>query len=266
MRYGARRQLLVITRGHPFARQEFAALFDSWPDVSTSFVEHPAAEVFYDPSVLARFDAVVFYDMPGIDFAHRSPLRFVEPSPAVRDGMRDVLDRGTPIVFLHHAIAAWPTWPQYGEWTGARFLYAPGSVGGVAYPDSGYRHEVTHRVVPVDSSHPLFAGLSDGYEITDELYLCPVHLDRVEILATSTATFTSEHFYSAAQAIAGKRNSSDGWTHPDGSNAAVWAQRIGPSQTVTVLGGDGPDAYANPGFRTLLRNAVEWTIEGTERQ
>jgi hypothetical protein len=263
LRYGAPANVLLVTKGHPYARDAFHALFDAIADCAVTHVEHPAAQVFFDPAQAAPYDAIVLYDMPGIDFAQRSPLRFVPPSDAVKRGFRALLEAGKGIVFLHHAIAGWPAWPEYGEWTGARFLYAPGRAYGRDYPDSGYRHDVKHRVTPVDPRHPVCAGVEAGYEITDELYLCPVFEERVTPLLRSSHAFVAENFYSSARAIAGQMYSSEGWTHPPGSNLAAWAQRIGRSQTVTILGGDGPVAYENTGLRRVIENAIRWVAAET---
>jgi hypothetical protein len=266
IRYGAKLNVLLVTKGHPFARDAFHALFDAIPDCAVTAVEHPAAELFFSPALAAPYDAIVLYDMPGIDFAQRNPLGMVAPSEALKRGWRTLLASGKGIVFLHHAVAAWPLWPEYGEWTGARFLYAPGEAFGKSWPDSGYRHDVKHRVTPVDPKHPLFAGIEGGYEISDELYLCPVLEERVTPLARSSHAFVPENFYSSAQAIAGKMFSNAGWSHPRGSNLAAWSQRVGKSQTATILGGDGPVAYENPGFRRLVENAIRWVAEETRKR
>lgn len=265
IRYGAKLSVLLVTKGHPFARDAFHAMFDAIPDCAVTAVEHPAAELFFDPVRAAPYDAIVLYDMPGIDFAQRDPLRFVPPPEALKRGWRALLDAGKGIVFLHHAVAGWPAWPEYAELTGARFLYAPGRVRGRDFPDSGYRHDVKHFVTPVDPKHPVAAGIEGGYEISDELYLCPVFEDSVTPLMRSSHAFVPENFYSAALAIAGRMSSAEGWTHPPGSNLAAFGQRVGRSQTATILGGDGPAAYANPGLRRLLENTIRWVVTETAR-
>ena len=265
IRHRAKLNVLLVTKGHPFARDAFHAIFDAIPDCAVTAVEHPAAEVFFSPGMATTYDAIVLYDMPGIDFAQRDPLGFVAPPEALKRGWRALLASGKGIVFLHHAIAAWPAWPEYGDWTGARFLYAPGEARGQSYPDSGYRHDVKHTVTPVDAKHPVAAGIERGYEINDELYLGPVFEELVTPLMRSSHAFVPENFYSSALAIAGKMHASEGWTHPRGSNLAAWAQRIGRSQTATILGGDGPAAYENPGLRRLLENTIRWVADETRK-
>jgi type 1 glutamine amidotransferase len=161
------------------------------------------------------------------------------------------------MVFLHHAIAGWPRWPEYAEILGGRFHYVPAELRGRPWPDSGYRHGVRHRVTP-ECEHPMLAGLEDGFEIEDELYLCPIFEDSVVPLLRSDAAFEAEHFYSAALAISGERDSNRGWSHPTGSSLVAWCHRRGNSPLAYIACGDGPDAYANPAFQRLLENAVRW--------
>ena len=37
----------------------------------------------------------------------------------------DLLTAGKGMVFLHHAIAGWPLWPEYGEVIGDAFFICP---------------------------------------------------------------------------------------------------------------------------------------------
>ena len=59
-------------------------------------------------------------------------------------------------------------------------------------------------------------------------------------------------------AIRGEMFSRRDWAHPPGTNLIGWARRHGASPIVYLAMGDGPNAYANPGFRKVLENAVRW--------
>ena len=48
---------------------------------------------------------------------------------------------------------------------------------GTAYPSSGYTDEIRHHITVLDQEHPVCAGLGDGFDIEDELYLHPVFDD-----------------------------------------------------------------------------------------
>ena len=162
------------------------------------------------------------------------------------------------MVFLHHAIAGWPAWAEYADIIGGRFLYVPGELRGEARVDSGYRHNVEHTIRVV-GDHPITAGVPAEFSITDELYLYEVFEDDVEPLLVSDYEFTDRHFYSAAKVVVeGKMSDNEGWQHPRGSNLIGWTKTAGKSRIVYLQCGDDPVAYANPHFRQLIKNAVEW--------
>ncbi len=259
LRYDAPLNVLLFTKGHPFQRDAFHAVFDGMGDIAVTAVEHPAAEAFYSPDTAAPFDTIVCYDMPGIQFRPGKPPVFHEPPAAVIEGFEALLAAGKGFVFLHHALAGWPTWERYAEVMGGRFLYEPAKVGGVDRPDSGYHHAVTHRVTAADPAHPITDGIGDGFEITDELYLAEIFEDRVTPVLRSDAKFEADAFYSASRALRGELFSNEGWEHPSGSDLVAWTREEGASRIATFLAGDGPVAYENPAFRRILENAIRWT-------
>ena len=258
LRFGAELQVLLVTKGHPFERDPFFAVFESWPGIACTAVEQPAAQAFFTPSAAEPYDAIVLYDMPGIEFRSGAGPVFHPPPPSFVKGFRELLEHGQGLVFLHHAIAGWPAWPEYAEILGGRFLYEPGTVRGRDLPCSGYRHGVKHRVSVVDPVHPVLEGLGDGFEIEDELYLFEAFENDVVPLLRSDYEFVDENFHSAALAVRGEMFSRRDWSHPPGTNLVGWAHRYGQSPIVTLLSGDGPTAYANPAFRKLVENAVRW--------
>ena len=263
IRYGAETNVLLVTKGHPFDRDAFAAIFESFAEVATTTVEQPAAQRLLEPAAASPYDAIVFYDMPGIEFRPGAPPLFHPPPPELVDGFHQLLDAGKGLVFLHHAIAGWPAWPEYADIVGGRFLYQPGELRGELLPDSGYRHDVRHRVRVVHPSHPVCAGLDASFEIVDELYLFRAFEDRVEPLLRSDYPFVDEHFHSAANAIEGRFGSREGWSHPPGTDLIGWTHRYRSSRIVYLACGDGPSAYASPELRRLIRNAIAFVANGS---
>ena len=256
-------EILLITKGHPFDRAALFSMFDELPDVGWTHVEQPAAEALFAPEEAARFDAFVFYDMPGIRFRAGGAPEFLAPDGRLKERLHSLLERGQGMVFLHHAIAGWPAWPEYAEIIGGRFLYLPDTLRGVPRQDSGYRHGVTHEV-RVLRDHPVTAGVPETFGMTDELYLFEVFEDSVEPLLASDYGFTRDNFYSAARAVRdGRMFDNAGWEHAPGSNLVGWTRTQGNSRIVYLQGGDDPIAYANPDFRRLLRNAVHWVSRRT---
>jgi uncharacterized protein len=260
IRYGEPLNVLVSVKGHPFDRSAFGAVFDEMDGVSAAIVDQPAAAALMSPKGMAGFDALVLYDMPGIDFRSPGGPRFVEPSEAVKAGFTAMLDAGVPVVALHHAIAGWPAWPEYADFLGGRFLYEPATLRGAPRLDSGYRHDVAYEAVAAAPGHPILEGLPDHVPFNDELYLFEVFEADVTPLLRARHAFKRDGFYSAAQAVAGRMFSNEGWDHAPGPDLIGWTKRARKSPLVYLQPGDGPPTYENPHYRRLLRNALTWAV------
>lgn len=263
--YAAQQRLLTIARGHPYDREAFAALFEGLSEYDVCHVEQPLAQSCLNTDTAAAYDAIVCYDMPGVDFTSGDPApRLVAPEPQFIDHFEAMLDAGVGMVFMHHSIAAWPAWPAYAEIIGGRFHYRPADLRDTHWPDSGYRHEVAHCVSTV-GEHPVLEGVPAQFEISDELYLCPVFEEDVIPLLRSDYVFEDENFYSAASAVAGDMNSREGWSHPPGSNLVGWVKSWGNSPIVYLQGGDDARALGNEHFRKLVHNAIRWVSGDSAR-
>ncbi len=258
IRYDQPLNVLVIAKGHPYERDAFMAIFDDLPGIACSLVEQPAAQKLMTRHGMAGFDALVLYDMPGLDFSAPGAPRAVAPDPEFQQGFLDLLDAGKGVVALHHAIAGWPAWPEYAQLLGGRFLYSPATLRDTPRQDSGYRHDVPHQVRVLDETHPIAAGLPATFPLTDELYLFEVFDDLVEPLLASSHTFTQDNFYSAVQAVSGQMFSNTGWSHPEGSNLIGWTKRARNSPLVYLQPGDGPATYNDPNYKRLIENAIRW--------
>ena len=262
--YNSPTNILVSVKGHPYPRDDFFDVFESMEGIAYTAVEQPASQVFLTPEHAGLFDGAVLYDMPGIDFSSQPP-RLVAPPESLQRGLPALLERGFGLVFLHHAVAGWPLWPEYGEIVGGRFLYRPGTVRGQPCPDSGYRHAVAHNI-RVLQDHPVTDGVERNFPLTDELYLYEVFDDSVIPLLDSDYTFDREHFYSAELAVTGRLYSNEGWEHPPGSSLVGWVKHYRNSPVVYLQPGDGSEAYRDPNFRRLLNNAVRWVTSVEARE
>ena len=258
------KEVLLVTKGHPFERAPFFEMFDAMPGVNCTHVEQPAAQALFNQKQARRYDAYVLYDMPGIRFRQGAAPEFLEPDEDYKRDFLALLEAGHGFVFLHHAIAGWPAWEEYAGIIGGRFLYMPGELRGRPRQDSGYRHQVAHNV-QVAAQHPVTAGLPLSFPMTDELYLYEVFDDEVTPLLRSDYAFTRSNFYSAAKVVRdGKMFDNEGWVHEDGSNLVGWTKRRGQSRIVYLQGGDDPTAYANAHYRQLIANAIGWTAAWRE--
>ena len=258
-----KKNLLVVTRGHPFERDDFFNMIDSL-GFDWSHIEHPAAQIFFKKENIKKFDAILFYDMPGINFEEVSDESkfFIKPPQEYKDDFLERLNEGKGCVFLHHSIAGWPMWDEYSNIIGGRFLYKPGNIKGKKSPDSGYRHFVNYEVSSV-SEHPITEGINN-FEIEDELYLSHVFEEDINPLLKSNYRFVRDNFYSATNALNGKMNSNEGWEHPDGSNLVGWTKSYKKSAITYLQFGDSVKSYENKNVRMLLRRSINWVMEETK--
>jgi type 1 glutamine amidotransferase len=255
---GRQSSVLVVTGGHPFEEEPFLATFDELPGINWEHAPIPGARDYFRKERAGEFDAIVCYDMQGFEFRKPDPPKLLEPPANYAEGFRQMLEAGQGIVFLHHAMSAWPTWPLWADVVGGRWHYLPGELHGRQWPASGYTAEVSQRVSCIDQSHPICAGVEDGFDIVDEVYLNPILEDRIVPLFRTDFDMSPEQFYSGELAIRGRLWARDGWTHPRGSGIIGWVKSAGVSPVVYFQPGHGPSAYANAGFRRVLTNAIAW--------
>jgi type 1 glutamine amidotransferase len=254
-----RRSLLVLSGGHPYEEEPFSALLAALGEWDVTHLIHPEAEVLVGEGAADEADALLFYDMPGYDFADgRVTTR--PPSPAFVAALERRFASGKGAVMMHHALAGWAEWPAWSEIVGGRFLYQPGEVRGDPVLDSGYRHDVDY-VAEATAEHPVLAGVPASFPVCDELYLAEIFADSVTPLIRANHEFVAANFYSAANAVAGRMFDNADWPHPPGSNLVAWTKPVGPAEIVYLQFGDGPATYQNPAVQRLLANALEWTAQ-----
>jgi type 1 glutamine amidotransferase len=255
------RSLLVLSGGHPYDEEAFAALLDGLDGWRVTHLIHPEAEQLVAEGAAAQADALLLYDMPGYEFAD-GRVTSRPPSIEFRQALLSRLDAGGGLVAMHHALAGWADWPEWAELVGGRFLYQPGTVRGRQVLDSGYRHDVDY-IAEVVADHPVTAGVPATFTVTDEVYLAELFEADFTPLVRARHPFVREGFYSAAAAVAGRMFENQGWDHPPGSNCVAWSKPARNAQLVYLQFGDGPAAYRNPALQRLLANALAFTAAPT---
>jgi hypothetical protein len=265
-------RVLLVSKGHAYNHDAFLAMFADQDRVDVTLVEQPAAQVVLRPENAGAYDAVLFYDMsgiPGIGLLHDGANDTgVPPEDYVRS-IEALLERGTGIVLLNHATVSWPEWPLWRQITGSSFMLREGDLHGERVPGSGYRGghgphpNPTLRLVPEAKDHPVLAGIEDGFEITDEIYLKTAGFEqRVQPLLRGDYEFVAGNFTPPPLAPAEEQQR---WDHPPGSDLVVWANAAGASPVVASDVGDSPAAFGNPAFRRLLLNALCWVASPEAR-
>lgn len=265
-------RVLLVTKGHAFDHDAFLAMFEDMDDIDATMVEQPAAQVILRPENVAEYGAVIFYDMsgiPGIGLMHDGAGDTGIPPEDYRRSIEALIDSGTGIVVLNHGTVSWPLWPLWRSISGSSFMLSEGELNGQRVPGSGYRGghgpypNPTISLTPVDPSHPVAAGLENGFTVTDEIYLKTATLGpKVTPLFESDYEFVAENFTPPPLAPADEQAA---WAHPPGSNVVVWANAAGNSPVVAADIGDSPAAFGNPDFRRLLHNALKWVASADAR-
>ncbi|MCH2657139.1 MAG: ThuA domain-containing protein [Dehalococcoidia bacterium] len=257
-------ETLIVHKGHNFNYSGFFAMFDENPEVNSTAVEQPAAQVMLRPENVQPYETIVFYDMLAID---GSPI-----PEDYKASIEALIESGKGIVMMNHATLQWPAWEGWREISGSSFrLGGEGEVFGEIVPASGYRggggepeRNGHHHLSPVQQGHPVLEGLEDGFDIVDEIYIKTKGFESrpgILPLMRSDYPMVKENF-NAPVASAEERAK---WDHPEGSDLIVWANKAGNSPVVAMDAGDGPEAYANPQFRRLLNNAIHWVASDNAR-
>ena len=253
--YRATLNVLVAVRGHPFDRSAFDAVFSGMHGITATMVDQPAAAQLMNPEGMAPYQALVLYDMPGLDFgAAVNKPDYVDPGKRFRDGFEALLESGKGVVALHHALAGWPGWTAYAGLLGGCFRYRAGQ----DFADSGYCHDVAYMADVVAPDHPVMRGLPTSFEMQDELYLSEVFETEVTPLLRARHGFAASAFYSAQAAMEGRVNDNAEWTRPDGSNVIGWAKQARNSRLVYLQPGHDRHSYDNPHYRRMVENAIRW--------
>jgi type 1 glutamine amidotransferase len=255
-----RLEIFVVVKGHPFDRNAFEAMVVGM-GMEPTMVDQPAAAALLNPDAMARYDALLFYDMPGLDFRAPAAERpyFMEPEPAFKAGFQALLEQGKGMVMMHHAIAGWPAWPLYNEMLGGIFLYKPTQIMGRDRPESGYLGDVSYTVRRAESDHPVLAGVPERFDLTDELYLGEIHdQPGVEPLLYLDTPVDPARFNSALHAVRGVREAEAPWARPALNPLLGWAKAAGNSPLVYLQPGDSAATYGDATYRLLLGNALRW--------
>ena len=98
----SRLELFVAVKGHAFPRDAFEAMLRGIGGIEPTMVDQPAAAALLNPDSMRDYDAILFYDMPGLDFG--APVKerpdFIEPDARFRAGFEALLAEGKGMVAL----------------------------------------------------------------------------------------------------------------------------------------------------------------------
>ncbi|MBN1997396.1 ThuA domain-containing protein [candidate division KSB1 bacterium] len=206
--------VLVVTGGHEF-EEAFWEIFASIP---YDRAEQPAANRLIENHG-KKYDVLVFYDM------------FQDITPEQKQAYLDLLNRGTGMVFLHHALVSYQNWDEFEKIIGGKYQLETKITGNDTLKASTYRHGVNIPVIVVNPAHPVTAGMED-FIIHDEVYgNYYVNNDIKPLLRTD---------------------------HPESTPVIAWEHQYANSKIIYIQLGHDHLAYENPNYSTLVLNAVNY--------
>ncbi|RVQ68674.1 ThuA domain-containing protein [Croceicoccus ponticola] len=252
-------KLFCAVKGHAFDRNAFEDMFRAC-GAEPTIVDQPAASAMIEADLLGDYDAIALHDMWGLDFRAPRDERpaSVEPSDALKAGWQTILSRGTGVLAIHHAIAAWPAWDDYARMLGGRFLYRDGMLDGAMRQDSGYCPDVFYRART--EPHAVTRGVADEIDFLDELYAMEVlDSEGLEPILTRVTDIEPGRFISAKKAVRRIEGGPD-WSPSSDNRLLGWAKTAGHSRVVYLQPGDGPQTFAHGEYRALITNALRWIV------
>jgi hypothetical protein len=141
------------------------------------------------------------------------------------------LKDGKGLVVLHHAIAAYPAWPEYWNIIGAHYYLAATNINGVAKARSAWKEGMRFRIQVPDSKHPVTRGMQD-FDTHDETYkLFDVSAECHPLLTTD---------------------------EPLSNKIIAWAKTYKGARVVYIQSGHDHFAYENPNYQQIVRQAIQW--------
>ena len=214
--------IVVVTGGHGFQQEPFLAMFKAFEGKGITFTHAPQkdhSELFEDISEW-KYDVIVLYNMTQ------------KISEKRKKNFMALLDKGVGVVVLHHALAAWQDWPDYAnKIAGGKFYTKPTEENGVKRPKSGWKHGLDYTVHIEDPNHPITRGMKD-FTIHDETYCRYSVSPKAKVITTTD--------------------------EPTSDKAIGWTLGCGKARTCFIINGHDGKAYANPGYRKLVTNAIRW--------
>ena len=215
-------RVLVIYGGHSFETNEFFQVFCNNPEITFSTAHYPQAQTMFKPAAASSYDVLVFYDM------------WQDISDEAKSDLVNLIKGGKPLVALHHCLGSFQKWNEYANIIGGRYHEQKWNEHGAEKPASTYKHDVDFTVHVVEPSHPVTKGLTD-FAIHDETY------GRIEVRPGSQVLLTTDE--------------------PTASHALAWAKTYGQARVVYLQLGHDHQAYQNPSYQQLLKQAIRWVAK-----
>lgn len=213
-------KVLVLTGGHGLNEKEFPDLFKGYDDIVATQVAQKDGGAAFDNIDNWSYDVIVLYNF-GQKINEKQQANFLK-----------LMDRGVGLFVLHHAMGAYPDWPEYKTIAGGKFYTKPVQEGKVKHGISGFKHDLDIKVHVADAEHPITKGLTD-YTIHDETYKNYWIDPKARVLLTTD--------------------------DPTSDKVLAWTKTYRKSKVFGLEHGHDEKAWVNPNFRALVSQGIRWT-------
>jgi uncharacterized protein len=209
--------ILVVAGGHGYDTLAFQQTFEGLQGMVTEFVMQPEANRMISAGETDDYDVIVFYDS------------WKQITEEEKQGYLQLLQNGTGLVFLHHALVSYQNWPEFTEIIGGK--YQQPRFDGDTSDLSGYMHDIEMHVV-TNANHPITRDVKD-FDIFDEGYT------NLLVLPTVNPLLTTEHEH----------------CHP----IIGWAHQVENSKVVYLLPGHAQPGLHNASYKQIILNSIRWS-------
>jgi len=211
---------VVIVGGHGYDVKDFPKLFEGYDDIVAAQPSEKEGAALFDNVDGWKYDTIVLYN-----FSQKL-------TDKQKENFLALLDKGVGLYIMHHAIAAYPDWPEYREILGARYYLGPVEENGAKHPASQWKDDVDYKVHIEDPQHPITKGMAD-FEVKDETYNLYDVSPKVHLLLSTDEKTNARTL---------------GWCHLYHKARVCYIQL-----------GHGAKVYVNKDFRRLVAQAIRWT-------
>lgn len=213
-------KIMLVTGGHSYDTIPFFQLFDAMEGIEYTHFAQPDANNAIADGVAENFDVLVFYDM------------WQEISETQKLAYTALTQKGKPMLFLHHSLVSYQSWPQFEKLLGGRYIEKRRGI-----PEkelSTYEHDVWVYVQPV-GNHPVTKGFG-SLRFFDEVYgNYRVSEHVIPIITTN---------------------------HPQSERIIGWENRFNKSRIIYLQPGHDSRTYETEDYRRLLLQAIRYLAAG----
>lgn len=211
--------VLVVAGGHSFDTLAFLKMFDQFEGVDYDFMLQPEANRIIVCNQAEGYDVLVFYDM------------WKEIDQEARDAFIEMTRTGKSMLFLHHALVSYQTWPEFESIIGGRYVQPPKDAGVPESALSTYKHDVWIDVEVVDPAHPVTSGMKN-FRLFDEVYGNYRVGNHVKPLLETH--------------------------HPESTKTIAWENTYNNSRIVFIQPGHDSHAFGDENYQRLLYQSIRY--------